>query len=77
MKLSGLAVAGDTLLFSLGTASSPRRTRGFGNLVKIDLGGRYATSYAHLNSFSVNAAPVTAAAAGSIVYNSPSEHCGS
>ncbi|MFG1688386.1 hypothetical protein ACGFNP_50165 [Nonomuraea sp. NPDC049269] len=73
MKLSGPAVAGDALLFGLGTASSPRRTRGFGNLVKIDQGGGYATGYAHLNSFSVNAGPVTV----SSVYDTPSEHCGS
>ncbi|WP_250907437.1 M23 family metallopeptidase [Nonomuraea sp. NEAU-A123] len=65
-------------------AANQGSTNGFGNLVKIDHGGGYATGYAHLNSFSVNAGPVTASAAvkwggkaGSSLYNSPSEHCGS
>jgi hypothetical protein len=37
------------------TAANQGSTNGFGNLVKIDHGGGYATYYAHLNSFSVSA----------------------
>ncbi|HUR07414.1 MAG TPA: M23 family metallopeptidase [Nonomuraea sp.] len=36
-------------------AANQGSTNGFGNLVKIDHGGGYATYYAHLTSFSVSA----------------------